>query len=66
MTQALGFFFFSLFFWKLSAYKVNFCVSYYRCTEILHLPSAARRLFNEKGKEIFILKDLRRDELVKT
>ncbi|XP_039722258.1 doublecortin domain-containing protein 1 isoform X1 [Pteropus medius] len=35
-----------------------------RCTEILNLPSAARRLFNEKGKEIFILKDLQRDELV--
>ncbi|XP_054581665.1 doublecortin domain-containing protein 1, partial [Eptesicus fuscus] len=35
-----------------------------RCTEILHLPSAARRLFNEKGKEIFSVKDLQRDELV--
>ncbi|XP_044114945.1 doublecortin domain-containing protein 1 isoform X2 [Neovison vison] len=35
-----------------------------RCTEILNLPSAARRLFNEKGKEIFALKDLQRDELV--
>ncbi|KAM9080555.1 doublecortin domain-containing protein 1 isoform 2-T3 [Megaptera novaeangliae] len=35
-----------------------------RCTEILNLPSAARRLFSEKGKEIFALKDLQRDELV--
>ncbi|XP_072873618.1 doublecortin domain-containing protein 1 isoform X2 [Chlorocebus sabaeus] len=35
-----------------------------RCTEILNLPSAARRLYNEKGKEIFALKDLQRDELV--
>ncbi|CAH6788148.1 Dcdc5 [Phodopus roborovskii] len=35
-----------------------------RCTEILNLPSAARRLFNEKGKEIFSLSDLQRDELV--
>uniref|UniRef100_A0A671EK97 Doublecortin domain containing 1 n=1 Tax=Rhinolophus ferrumequinum TaxID=59479 RepID=A0A671EK97_RHIFE len=35
-----------------------------QCTEILNLPSAARRLFNEKGKEIFTLKDLQRDELV--
>ncbi|XP_049746760.1 doublecortin domain-containing protein 1 isoform X4 [Elephas maximus indicus] len=35
-----------------------------RCTENLKLPSAARRLFNEKGKEVFALKDLRRDELV--
>lgn len=43
-----------------------FCVSYCRCTEVLHLPSAARRLFNEKGKEIFSVKDLQRDELVKT
>ncbi|XP_023365810.1 uncharacterized protein LOC100953497 [Otolemur garnettii] len=35
-----------------------------QCTEILNLPSAARRLFNEKGKEIFTLKRLQRDELV--
>ncbi|KAI4581068.1 hypothetical protein MJG53_010610 [Ovis ammon polii x Ovis aries] len=35
-----------------------------RCTEILNLPSAARRLFNEKGKEIFTLKELQKDELV--
>nr|XP_004660775.2 doublecortin domain-containing protein 1 [Jaculus jaculus] len=35
-----------------------------QCTEILNLPCAARRLFNEKGKEIFDLKDLQRDELV--
>ncbi|KAM6158282.1 LOW QUALITY PROTEIN: doublecortin domain-containing protein 1 [Rhynchocyon petersi] len=35
-----------------------------RCTEILQLPSAARRLFSEKGKEIFALEDLQRDELV--
>ncbi|KAG8510757.1 Doublecortin domain-containing protein 1, partial [Galemys pyrenaicus] len=35
-----------------------------RCTEVLNLPSAARRAFNEKGKEIFALKDLQRDELV--
>ncbi|PNJ68898.1 DCDC1 isoform 9, partial [Pongo abelii] len=34
------------------------------CTEILNLPSAARRLYSEKGKEIFALKDLQRDELV--
>ncbi|XP_041535084.1 doublecortin domain-containing protein 1 [Microtus oregoni] len=35
-----------------------------RCTEILDLPFAARRLFDEKGKEIFSLNDLQRDELV--
>ncbi|XP_028622801.1 doublecortin domain-containing protein 1 [Grammomys surdaster] len=35
-----------------------------QCTEVLNLPSAARRLFNEKGKEVFSLKDLQRDELV--
>ncbi|XP_036115489.1 doublecortin domain-containing protein 1-like [Molossus molossus] len=35
-----------------------------RCTEILNLPSAARRLFNEQGKEIFTVKGLQRDELV--
>ncbi|XP_072615133.1 doublecortin domain-containing protein 1 isoform X3 [Vulpes vulpes] len=35
-----------------------------QCTEILNLPSAARRLFDEKGREIFALKDIQRDELV--
>ncbi|KAK7815026.1 hypothetical protein U0070_024369 [Myodes glareolus] len=35
-----------------------------QCTEILDLPSAARRLFDERGKEIFSLSDLQRDELV--
>lgn len=35
-----------------------------RCTEILDLPFAARRLFDERGKEIFSLSDLQRDELV--
>lgn len=35
-----------------------------RCTETLHLPSAARRLFNEEGQEVLALKDLQRDELV--
>ncbi|XP_075403805.1 doublecortin domain-containing protein 1 [Tenrec ecaudatus] len=35
-----------------------------QCTEQLKLPSAARRLFREKGEEIFTLKDLQRDELV--
>ena len=44
----------------------QFLCLYYRCTEILNLPYAARRLFNEKGKEIFTLKELQRDELVKT
>ncbi|GAB5577690.1 doublecortin domain-containing protein 1 isoform X1 [Prionailurus iriomotensis] len=33
-------------------------------TEFHQLLERARRLFNEKGKEIFALKDLRRDELV--
>ncbi|XP_036390543.1 doublecortin domain-containing protein 1-like [Megalops cyprinoides] len=35
-----------------------------RCTESLELPLAARRLFDEDGKEIFLLKDLQRDQLV--
>ncbi|XP_006883785.1 PREDICTED: doublecortin domain-containing protein 5 [Elephantulus edwardii] len=35
-----------------------------QCTKNLKLPSAARRLFNEKGIEVFALKDLQRDELV--
>ncbi|XP_060032632.1 doublecortin domain-containing protein 1 [Erinaceus europaeus] len=35
-----------------------------RCTEVLSLPTAARRLFNDKGKEIFALKFLQKDQLV--
>uniref|UniRef100_G1S880 Doublecortin domain containing 1 n=1 Tax=Nomascus leucogenys TaxID=61853 RepID=G1S880_NOMLE len=35
-----------------------------QCTEVLNFPSAARRLYSEKGKEIFALKDLQKDELV--
>lgn len=32
---------------------------------MLNLCTAARRLFTEKGMEIFILKDLERDQLVR-
>ncbi|XP_048340541.1 doublecortin domain-containing protein 1 [Sphaerodactylus townsendi] len=35
-----------------------------QCTMILNLPFAARRLFTEKGVEIFFLRDLERDQLV--
>ncbi|XP_066492130.1 doublecortin domain-containing protein 1 [Tiliqua scincoides] len=35
-----------------------------RCTMVLNLPFAARRLFTDKGVEIFLLKDLERDQLV--
>ncbi|XP_015281857.1 PREDICTED: doublecortin domain-containing protein 5 [Gekko japonicus] len=35
-----------------------------RCTMMLKLPFAARRLFTGKGLEIFSLKDLERDQLV--
>ncbi|XP_053139020.1 doublecortin domain-containing protein 1 isoform X3 [Hemicordylus capensis] len=35
-----------------------------RCTNVLNLPFAARRLFTGKGEEIFVLKDLERDQLV--
>ncbi|XP_062974492.1 doublecortin domain-containing protein 1 [Elgaria multicarinata webbii] len=35
-----------------------------RCTMVLHLPFAARRLFTGKGVEIFLLKDLERDQLI--
>ncbi|XP_064601230.1 doublecortin domain-containing protein 1-like [Liolophura sinensis] len=34
------------------------------CTELLDLPFAARRLFDEKGKEHFNLQDLSRDQFV--
>ncbi|XP_066556615.1 doublecortin domain-containing protein 1 isoform X2 [Amia ocellicauda] len=35
-----------------------------RCTLLLNLPFAARRLFDKEGKELFLLKDLQRDQLV--
>ncbi|XP_077178070.1 doublecortin domain-containing protein 1 isoform X2 [Paroedura picta] len=35
-----------------------------RCTMMLNLPFAARRLFTGKGLEIFFLKDMERDQLV--
>ncbi|KAG5273277.1 hypothetical protein AALO_G00149600 [Alosa alosa] len=35
-----------------------------RCTELLKLPSVARRLFEEDGKEAFQLTGLQRDQLV--
>ncbi|XP_072277958.1 doublecortin domain-containing protein 1 isoform X2 [Pyxicephalus adspersus] len=35
-----------------------------RCTQIMNLPSAARRLFDENGTEIFCLRDVERDQLV--
>ncbi|XP_030056543.1 doublecortin domain-containing protein 1 isoform X2 [Microcaecilia unicolor] len=35
-----------------------------RCTAVLNLPSAARRLFDENGHEVFLLRNLERDQLV--
>ncbi|XP_054825956.1 doublecortin domain-containing protein 1 [Eublepharis macularius] len=35
-----------------------------QCTMMLNLPFAARRLFTTKGLEIFLLKDLERDQMV--
>ncbi|XP_047134047.1 doublecortin domain-containing protein 1 isoform X2 [Hydra vulgaris] len=35
-----------------------------RCTEVLNLPSAARRLFSSEGIEIFSLSNLNEDDLV--
>lgn len=43
--------------------NVAFCSK--RCTMLLNLPFAARRLFTEKGVEILFLKDLERDKLVR-
>ncbi|KAG7473691.1 hypothetical protein MATL_G00098520 [Megalops atlanticus] len=45
-------------------YKLEFQQFLQRCTESLELPLAARRLFDEDGKEISLLKDLQRDQLV--
>ncbi|XP_078539864.1 doublecortin domain-containing protein 1 [Lissotriton helveticus] len=46
------------------AYNVEFLQFLERCTSILNLPSAARRLFDEKGAELFTLNGLERDQLV--
>ena len=35
-----------------------------RCTTLLDLPFAARRIFDQNGKEHFSLSSLRRDELI--
>jgi len=35
-----------------------------RCTSALNLPFAARRLFDEEGRELHTLKGLKRDQLV--
>ncbi|XP_029142063.1 doublecortin domain-containing protein 1 [Protobothrops mucrosquamatus] len=35
-----------------------------QCTTALNLPFAARRLFTEKGVELFVLKDLEKDQLL--
>ncbi|XP_019332334.2 doublecortin domain-containing protein 1 [Alligator mississippiensis] len=45
-------------------YRIEFQHFLERCTTMLNLCTAARRLFTEKGMEIFILKDLERDQLV--
>ena len=35
-----------------------------RCTSLLDLPFAARRIFNQNGNEHFSLRSLQRDELI--
>ncbi|CAM4567885.1 unnamed protein product [Lepidochelys olivacea] len=45
-------------------YKIEFQHFLDKCTAMLNLPTAARRLFTEKGMELFLLKDLGRDQLV--
>ncbi|XP_028916748.1 doublecortin domain-containing protein 1 [Ornithorhynchus anatinus] len=49
---------------KFETHKTEFQHFLNRCTAVLNLPSAARRLFNEEGTEVFLLKDLQRDDLV--
>ncbi|KAJ1177710.1 hypothetical protein NDU88_002962 [Pleurodeles waltl] len=46
------------------AHNVEFQQFLERCTSILNLPFAARRLFDEKGAELFTLSGLERDQLV--
>ena len=41
-----------------------FCQFLDRCTDAVHLPFAARKLFTKDGKELNHLSDLQRDELV--
>ncbi|XP_007886061.2 doublecortin domain-containing protein 1 [Callorhinchus milii] len=47
----------------IKAHTLEFKQCLERCTWALGLPFAARRLFDEKGKEITVLKDLQRDQL---
>ena len=48
--------------------SANFCAYLFqfleRCTSLLDLPFAARRLFDESGKEHFSLVNLSRDQLI--
>ncbi|XP_060622229.2 doublecortin domain-containing protein 1-like [Anolis sagrei] len=45
-------------------YRVEFLHFLERCTAALKLPFAARRLFTGNGMEIFLLKDLEKDQLI--
>ncbi|KAM6465429.1 doublecortin domain-containing protein 1 isoform 1-T1 [Liasis olivaceus] len=45
-------------------HKTEFQQFLERCTTALNLPFAARRLFTEKGMELFVLKDLEKDQLL--
>ncbi|XP_053305475.1 doublecortin domain-containing protein 1-like [Spea bombifrons] len=44
--------------------KIEFQQFLERCTMMMNLPSAARRLFNQNGDEIFHLRDVERNQLV--
>uniref|UniRef100_A0A8C5WGR1 Doublecortin domain containing 1 n=1 Tax=Leptobrachium leishanense TaxID=445787 RepID=A0A8C5WGR1_9ANUR len=45
-------------------YQIEFEQFLERCTWMMDLPSAARRLFNENGAEIFRLRGVERDQMV--
>ncbi|XP_070200716.1 doublecortin domain-containing protein 1-like isoform X2 [Littorina saxatilis] len=47
-----------------SVHELEFVMFLDSCTMLLHLPSAARRLFDENGQELFSLQGLKRDQVV--
>ncbi|XP_029438990.1 doublecortin domain-containing protein 1 isoform X2 [Rhinatrema bivittatum] len=49
---------------EMKVYSSEFQQFLERCTAVLNLPSAARRLFDENGQEVFLLRNLERDQLV--
>ena len=50
--------------WDLTLQELEMQLFFERCTSLIQLPFAARRLFDENGKEHFTLGELKRDQVV--